>query len=116
MTLPCLNYFIFISEELDRGAKLDGLTPVHLGALQHLDSTVALAATEWDADWEEVVRVATTGELHGASLVVLVDDSVLPQELLSPGIVCVVSLALRDKEFELYQKAQYARKQRFYRE
>ena len=28
----------------------------------------------------------------------------------------LVSLALRDKEFELYQKAQYARKQRFYRE
>ena len=46
MTFPCLNNFIFISEELDRGAKFHRLTPVNLGALQHLDSTVALAATE----------------------------------------------------------------------
>ena len=89
-----LNNFIFISKELDHGAKFDGLLIVDLCTVQHFDPAVALTAGERHVDWEEVVGVPTTGEFHGSSLVVLVDDGVLPQELLSPGVVGVVSLAL----------------------
>merc|ERR1712129_323078 len=96
LKLSCLNNLVFLSEELRGRAVLDWVAPVHLGALQHFDPTVALVAGEGHCYWEKVIWVSSNGELHGTTLVVLVNDGVLPQELLPPGVDGVLTLALRD--------------------
>ena len=89
-----LDNFIFLRKELNCGAKFNWIPSIDLWTIQNLDTTVALAAGEWYGHGEEVVWVSSAGELHGSSLVVPVNDGVLPQKLLFPRVMGVVTLAL----------------------
>jgi len=54
-----LNNFIFLSKELRGRAVLDWVSAIHLGALQHLDAAVALAAGEGHGHGEEIIRISS---------------------------------------------------------